>query len=72
VFRDLTAPVLPCRRTLYGLAARSWVVDLDSDLVMEDCDQQDSGMVWLESDGKKPPSFTPHPFPKTASGTRGS
>lgn len=64
------------RGKLYGLAARSWVEDLDRDgdpdIVIADCDQQDSGVLWLENDGQKPPRFSRHDLPKTATGTRGS
>ncbi len=64
------------RGKLYGLSARSWVADMDGDgdpdIVMADCDQQDSGALWLENNGRKPPAFTAHRLPITAPGTRGS
>lgn len=64
------------RGRLYGLSARSWVADLDGDgdpdIAIADCDQQDSGALWLENNGQSPPRFTAHPLPKTAPGVRGS
>jgi hypothetical protein len=64
------------RGKLYGLSARSWVADMngdgDPDIVMADCDQHESGVLWLENNGQKPPAFTAHPLPITAPGTRGS
>lgn len=60
----------------WGLSSRSWITDLDgdgdADVVVVDADQTGSGAAWLENDGGRPPSFTAHPLPAQASGTRGS
>ncbi|MFN3323107.1 MAG: FG-GAP repeat domain-containing protein [Bryobacteraceae bacterium] len=64
------------RRGPWGLSARSWIVDLNGDshmdIVMADSDGQNSGLAWLENNGKTPPAFTVHYLANHASGTRGS
>jgi hypothetical protein len=60
----------------WGLSSRSWIADLDGDgdmdLFMVHGDQQNSGVAWLENDGRKPPRFEPHFLANQAPGTRGS
>lgn len=64
------------RRGPWGLSSRSWIADLNGDgypdIVMTDSDGQNSGLAWLENDGKKPPSFRVHYLANRAPGTRGS
>ncbi|MFW5944905.1 MAG: FG-GAP repeat domain-containing protein [Bacteroidota bacterium] len=64
------------KRGPWGLSAKSWIVDLNNDgrkdIVMADCDQQDSHAAWMENKGGQPPAFEAHFLPLTASGTRGS
>jgi hypothetical protein len=64
------------RRYVYGVSARSWVDDVDGDgdldIVIADCDGQNSGVAWLENNGKKPPQFRTHYLANQAPGTRGS
>lgn len=60
----------------WGLSARSVIRDLDgdgdADIVVTDCDGQNSGIAWLENDGKRPPSFRAVYLANQAPGTRGS
>lgn len=64
------------RRGPWGLSARSSIVDVNGDghpdVVIADSDGQNSGLAWLESDGRKPPSFQVHYLANVAPGTRGS
>jgi hypothetical protein len=64
------------RRGPWGFSSRSWVADVDgdgdNDVVISDCDGQNSGVAWLENDGKQPPRFRVHYLGNRASGTRGS
>lgn len=64
------------RRGPWGVSARSWVEDVDgdgdNDIVMADCDGQNSGVAWLENNGKRPPGFRVHYLALRAPGTRGS
>ena len=68
--------VLFGKRGPWGFSSRSAIVDLDgdedNDIVATDSDGQNSGVAWLENDGKKPPSFRSHYLANKASGTRGS
>lgn len=64
------------RRGPWGFSSRSWVADVDgdgdNDVVISDCDGQNSGVAWLENDGKQPPRFRVHYLGNRAPGTRGS
>ena len=64
------------RRGPWGFSARSAIVDLDGDgdkdIVVTDSDGQNSGVAWLENNGKTPPGFTAHYLANKAPGTRGS
>lgn len=64
------------RRGPWGFSSRSAIVDLDgdgdNDIVVTDSDGQNSGIAWLENNGKRPPGFTTRYIAKRAPGTRGS
>jgi hypothetical protein len=64
------------RRGPWGFSARSVILDLDGDgdrdIIVADSDGQNSGLAWLESNGKTPPQFTARYLAKKAPGTRGS
>jgi hypothetical protein len=64
------------RRGPWGMSSRSAIKDLDgdgdSDVVIVDCDGQNSGAAWLENDGRKPPVFRARYLANKAPGTRGS
>jgi hypothetical protein len=64
------------RRGPWGFSARSVIVDLDgdgdNDIVVTDSDGQNSGLAWLENNGRTPPSFTTRYIANLAPGTRGS
>jgi hypothetical protein len=68
--------VLFGKRGPWGFSARSVIVDLDGDgdkdIVATDSDSQNSGIAWLENNGKRPPGFAPHYLANKAPGTRGS
>jgi hypothetical protein len=68
--------VLFGRRGPWGFSARSVIADLDrdgdNDLVVTDSDGQNSGVAWLENNGRTPPAFAARYLPNRASGTRGS
>ncbi|MBI4906992.1 MAG: VCBS repeat-containing protein [Acidobacteria bacterium] len=64
------------RRGPWGFSTRSVILDLDkdgdTDVVVTDSDGQNSGVGWLENNGKTPPGFTTHYLGNKAAGTRGS
>jgi FG-GAP-like repeat len=64
------------KRGPYGLSSRAWIADINqdghNDIVMTDSDQQESRAAWLESDGKRPPTFKIHWLPNSVPGVRGS
>jgi hypothetical protein len=64
------------RRGPWGFSARSVISDVDgdgdNDVVVTDSDGQNSGVAWLENNGKKPPGFVARYLANKAPGTRGS
>ncbi|MBE0657958.1 MAG: VCBS repeat-containing protein [Bryobacteraceae bacterium] len=64
------------KRGPWGFSARSWIKDLNgdgaNDIVVVDCDGQNSGVAWLENNGRKPPEFRARYLANRAPGTRGS
>jgi hypothetical protein len=60
----------------FGVSARSWIADVNgdghNDIIMTDSDAQNSGVAWLENDGKPNPGFGVHYLANRAPGTRGS
>jgi len=64
------------RKGPWGLSSRSFIKDLDGDgfkdIVMVDCDGQNSGIAWLRNNGRKPAGFSARYLANRAPGTRGS
>lgn len=64
------------RRGPWGVSSRSAIKDLDgdgfNDIVVADCDGQNSAVAWLRNNGRKPAGFTAYYLANRAPGTRGS
>lgn len=64
------------RKGPWGLSSRSWIKDVNgdgaNDIVAVDCDGQNSGVAWLENNGRQPPAFRARYLANKAPGTRGS